>query len=419
MGADANLTQAVAHHLAGRLADAERLYRAVLVADPRNPKAHHNMGVLALQVGRREAALLHFQTAVAANPKQVQYWGSLIEVLIQTGRYDEARLQLAEGRRGVLAGSVGEPLVARVNATPPGDVLRNLRWLEDAESSGGDSLEIPVDCSRGGRAPYLFDFVPHPQTQSVNSGFDTDEWDNKAIDILNSRVYLRVVEGTVSYVRPISELISDILERNGVINIVDFGGGCGQCLDSLVALIDFSRWKDVNYKIIDSERAKRLFERLRHFSSFELSFLTPDGVSTMSEKNPLHFCNCTFDTKLASGKQHCDLIFTNSAIHYCDNPDATLMTLANMSYDYFAISRTLFSKMGPFGGTERIVGGLTPFHVFNKTNVIDDMDAQGSDLFYESIPLPIRDTWLSHDWPSEYKPITNDLLIFKRRARTE
>lgn len=95
------------------------------------------------------------------------------------------------------------------------------------------------------------------------------------------------------------------------------------------------------------------------------------------------------------------------------------MTLANMNYDYFAISRTLFSKMGPFGGTERIVGGQTPFWVFNKKKVIDDMSALGSDLIYESIPFPIRDAWLSRDWPSEYKPITNDLLIFKRGARAE
>ena len=48
---DAALRQAVAHHQAGRLSEAEDLYRAILQAQPGQPDANHNLGVLAAQVG--------------------------------------------------------------------------------------------------------------------------------------------------------------------------------------------------------------------------------------------------------------------------------------------------------------------------------------------------------------------------------
>ena len=46
------LQQAVAYHQAGRLPEAERLYRTILHAQPTHPDANHNLGILALQQGR-------------------------------------------------------------------------------------------------------------------------------------------------------------------------------------------------------------------------------------------------------------------------------------------------------------------------------------------------------------------------------
>ena len=70
---DVALQQAVAHHQAGRLSEAEDLYRAILQAQPGQPDANHNLGVLAMQVGQHAAALPYLKTALAINPAQGQY----------------------------------------------------------------------------------------------------------------------------------------------------------------------------------------------------------------------------------------------------------------------------------------------------------------------------------------------------------
>ncbi|HYB55424.1 MAG TPA: tetratricopeptide repeat protein, partial [Alphaproteobacteria bacterium] len=48
---------AVSHQKAGRLAEAEALYRAILEADPNHADTLHMCGGLALQAGRPDAAL--------------------------------------------------------------------------------------------------------------------------------------------------------------------------------------------------------------------------------------------------------------------------------------------------------------------------------------------------------------------------
>ncbi|MBI1891041.1 MAG: tetratricopeptide repeat protein [Burkholderiales bacterium] len=96
MSLEAALQQAVAHHQAGRLQDAERFYRAILQAQPRHPDANHNMGFIAVQVGKHEAALPFFKAALDANPGVGQYWMSYIGTLIEAGQPDAARDVLAQ-----------------------------------------------------------------------------------------------------------------------------------------------------------------------------------------------------------------------------------------------------------------------------------------------------------------------------------
>ena len=68
------LQQAVEAHKAGRLRDAERLYRAILQAQPKHPDANHNLGVLAVSLNKSELALPLFKIALEANPNQGQFW---------------------------------------------------------------------------------------------------------------------------------------------------------------------------------------------------------------------------------------------------------------------------------------------------------------------------------------------------------
>lgn len=54
MSIEEALRQAVSFHQAGRLADAEKLYRAIIQVRPGHPEANYNLGALAVQVGRPE-----------------------------------------------------------------------------------------------------------------------------------------------------------------------------------------------------------------------------------------------------------------------------------------------------------------------------------------------------------------------------
>jgi len=85
------LQRAIRHHQTGQLADAERCYRAILQAQPQHPDANHNLGVLAVGLGKPEAALPFFKVALDANPKIEQFWASYANGLLQAGQADNVR----------------------------------------------------------------------------------------------------------------------------------------------------------------------------------------------------------------------------------------------------------------------------------------------------------------------------------------
>jgi len=59
---------ALQHHQAGRLHEAEQLYRQVLAQQPNHAKALHLLGVLAGQVGRNDVAVDLIRRAIAFRP---------------------------------------------------------------------------------------------------------------------------------------------------------------------------------------------------------------------------------------------------------------------------------------------------------------------------------------------------------------
>jgi protein arginine N-methyltransferase 7 len=98
------LQRAVEDHKAGKLKDAETLYKAILQAQPKHPDANHNLGVLAISVNKAEVALPFFKTALEANPSQGQFWISYIDALIKEKQIDNARNVLSQGKKYGLAG---------------------------------------------------------------------------------------------------------------------------------------------------------------------------------------------------------------------------------------------------------------------------------------------------------------------------
>ena len=84
------LNQAIAFHQTGRLADAERLYLQLMAAQPREPAAHHMLGVVRAQQGRNSEALALMDKALTLKPGAPEVLSNLGNVLRAQGRLGEA-----------------------------------------------------------------------------------------------------------------------------------------------------------------------------------------------------------------------------------------------------------------------------------------------------------------------------------------
>ncbi|MCK9685502.1 tetratricopeptide repeat protein [Scleromatobacter humisilvae] len=89
----AQLNQAVALHQAGRLDEAEALYRQVVAQAPGHFDATHLLGVIALQRGDLAAAETLISQALASRPKDATALNNLGTTLLRARRLDEAREQ--------------------------------------------------------------------------------------------------------------------------------------------------------------------------------------------------------------------------------------------------------------------------------------------------------------------------------------
>lgn len=75
------IDQALAHHQAGRLQQAETMYRQILVSRPNHPDALHLLGIIALQAGNHGAAVELIGRAVEVKPEIPVYHHSLARAL--------------------------------------------------------------------------------------------------------------------------------------------------------------------------------------------------------------------------------------------------------------------------------------------------------------------------------------------------
>ena len=95
---DQALQKGIEAHKAGKAQEADLYYTAILKANPKHPDANHNMGVLAVGLGKIKEALPFFQTALEANPETAQFWLSCIDTLIKLNRIDDAKALLDQSR---------------------------------------------------------------------------------------------------------------------------------------------------------------------------------------------------------------------------------------------------------------------------------------------------------------------------------
>ena len=128
---DQALQKGVEAHKAGQVQEADRLYTAILQAQPKHPDANHNMGVLAVGVGKVQEALPFFKTALEANPSTAQFWLSYIDALIKLDKLADAKAVLDQAKSKGAKGDGFDKLEQSLNQTskvqdPPQDQLQSL-----------------------------------------------------------------------------------------------------------------------------------------------------------------------------------------------------------------------------------------------------------------------------------------------------
>ena len=95
---DQALKKGIEAHKAGKLEEADRYYTAILKVQPNHPDANHNLGVLAVGLGKVQEALPFFKKALEANPSIEQFWLSYIDALIKLNRIADAKAVLDEAK---------------------------------------------------------------------------------------------------------------------------------------------------------------------------------------------------------------------------------------------------------------------------------------------------------------------------------
>ncbi len=125
------------HHRAGRVGEAERIYRQVLVTRPNHAGALHLLGVVAQQSGRLDEAIELIRRAIEVRPSGAEYFVDLSSVLREKGLGDEA---IAALRQAVHV----KPDFAQAHYNL-GNALYEQRLFDEAAGSYRRALELKPD----------------------------------------------------------------------------------------------------------------------------------------------------------------------------------------------------------------------------------------------------------------------------------
>jgi protein O-GlcNAc transferase len=102
------LDLATRHHQAGRLSEAEALYRQVADEQPSNADALHRLGIIALQTKRPEQAIEQLMRAIALKPAAPNYHWALGQAMFALRRTEEA---IGEYQRALKLGPQIAPIL--------------------------------------------------------------------------------------------------------------------------------------------------------------------------------------------------------------------------------------------------------------------------------------------------------------------
>jgi len=131
------LESGLSHHQAGRLAEAERIYRQILAHQPDHADALHLLGTLALQAGRLDEAVELIRRAIAICSTNAFYHSNLGKALKAAGQLDEA---IASYRQAIRL----KPDLAEVHSNL-GIALKDNKQLGEAIASYGRAIRLKPD----------------------------------------------------------------------------------------------------------------------------------------------------------------------------------------------------------------------------------------------------------------------------------
>ena len=126
------LKKGIEAHKAGQVQKADRLYTSILKVQPTHPDANHNMGVLAVGIGKPQEALPFFKTALETKPGVAQFWLSYIDALIKLGRLADAKAAFHQAKNKGVKSQAFDQLKKRLSETsknpqqPPADQLQSI-----------------------------------------------------------------------------------------------------------------------------------------------------------------------------------------------------------------------------------------------------------------------------------------------------
>jgi protein O-GlcNAc transferase len=131
------LNSGLAHHRAGRLAEAEKIYRQVLSQRPDQAEALHLLGILSAQAGKPGEGIDLIQRAISISPNNAVYHNDFGNVLKADGQIDRA---IASYRESIRL----KPDLADVHANL-GLALDVLGQSDDAIASFREAIRLKPD----------------------------------------------------------------------------------------------------------------------------------------------------------------------------------------------------------------------------------------------------------------------------------
>jgi protein O-GlcNAc transferase len=208
-------SEALRLHQAGRLADAERLYRQILAADGRHSGSLHLLGVLALTAGRPDTAVELIRQAIGLRGDVAPYHSNLGNALRTQGKLEEA---VASYRRALaLKPDYGE---AHYNLAT---ALQALGRIDDAIGSYRRALqfkltvpEVHNDLAAALRAAGRFDDAKAAYELAIKTNPEFAAAHNGLGDLLRQ---LGDIDGAVSHCQRAVELAGATAEFHNNLGI--------------------------------------------------------------------------------------------------------------------------------------------------------------------------------------------------------